>query len=148
MPSFSQVFHHSLFTIEPLSAVGFCIHCAFHLLTGKEAFTDNSSSFFQNSDHKGSSESGIIAGNSTTSHWSACVSDCLFNNLPAKSLVLHLVITKTIVPPGCNLCLGPEVYHSHAASIAVGDIASCSECGSSIINKSAPRPVIAPPTPE
>ncbi len=52
-----------------------------------------------------------------------------------------------IAPPGCKRCLGPDVYHSQHASIAVGLRASCSECGSSIINKSAPRPVIAPPTP-
>jgi len=31
--------------------------------------------------------------------------------------------------------------------MAVGDKASCSECGSSIISRSAPLPVIAPPTP-
>ena len=52
-----------------------------------------------------------------------------------------------MAPPGCKRCLGPEVYHSQHASIAVGLNASCSECGSSIINRSAPRPVIAPPTP-
>ena len=47
-----------------------------------------------------------------------------------------------MVPPGCNLCRGPEVYHSYVLSYAVEDIASCSECGSSIgiasVNESAP----------
>ena len=64
-----------------------------------------------------------------------------------RSKVLQRVMTITIVPPGCNLCRGPDEYHSQALSKAEGESASCSECGSSMINKSAPRPVIAPPTP-
>ena len=39
------------------------------------------------------------------------------------------------------------MYHSYALSNALSLNASCSECGSSIMNKSAPRPVTAAPTP-
>ena len=46
-------FHHSRFNIAPSSAVGFCIHCAFHLATGKVAFTFSNSSNFQYSGHTG-----------------------------------------------------------------------------------------------
>ena len=56
-------------------------------------------------------------------------------------------MTTTILPPGCKRCRGPEVYHSHAFSMAVLLKASCSEWGSSIMSKSAPLPVIEPPTP-
>ena len=56
---------------------------------------------------------GKIAGNSTTSHWSDMVSfACACINLPVKSFFDHLVCTMMMVPPGCNLCLGPDVYHS------------------------------------
>ena len=68
-------------------------------------------------------------------------------SLEVRSSVLQRVMTITIVPPGCKRCRGPEEYHSQALSKADGERASCSEWGSSIINRSAPRPVIAPPTP-
>ena len=55
-------------------------------------------------------------------------------------------MTITIAPPGCKRCLGPDMYHSKALSKLVSVIL-CSECGSSMINRSAPRPVIAPPIP-
>src|SRR6056300_1503566 len=50
-------------------------------------------------------------------------------------------------PPGCKRWLGPDEYQSYALSIAESDKESCSVCGSSMISKSAPRPVIDPPTP-
>ena len=141
------MFHHSFLTIAPSSAVGFCCHCAFHLARGKDALTFNKSSFCQNCGQSGLSD-GIIAGNSTISHSSDMISEpCALISLPVKSFKPHRVITTIIEPPGCKRCLGPEVYHSYALSNAVSDNASCSECGSSIINKSAPRPVTAAPTP-
>jgi hypothetical protein len=72
---------------------------------------------------------------------------CAAINLPVRSGCAHLVITTTIEPPGCKRCLGPEVYQSYALSKAFSERVSCSVCGSSIINKSAPRPVIEAPTP-
>ena len=116
------------------------------MATGIEALTASNSSIFQYSGQSGLPESRI-AGNSSTSHWSALSSDIRLINLAVRSMVLQRVITITIEPPGCNLCRGPEEYHSQALSNAAGDMASCSECGSSIIKRSAPRPVIAPPTP-
>ena len=52
---------------DPSSAVGFCIHCAFHLPTEIEALTPSSSSMFQYSGHTGFFD-GRIAGNSMISH--------------------------------------------------------------------------------
>ena len=40
-----------------------------------------------------------------------------------------------------------KIYYDETRARAVSDIESCSVCGSSIINKSAPRPVIDAPTP-
>ena len=137
--------HHSRLISAPSSEVGDCIHCAFHFATGNVAFTFSSSSAFQYSGHTG--PWSMIAGNSTTSHWSAFTPPWFLSNIPVRSLVLHLVITKTIFPPGCRRCLGPEVYQSWALSSAVSESASCSEWGSSMIRRSAPRPVMAPPTP-
>ena len=65
--SFSQIFHHSLFTIAPSSAVGCCWYWAFHLLTGNSSFNANNCSSGQNSGHMGFPD-GNIAGNSITSH--------------------------------------------------------------------------------
>ena len=55
----------------PSSAVGFCIHCAFHLPTGSVACTFSNSSSFQYSGHTGFGffvPWSMIAGNSTTCH--------------------------------------------------------------------------------
>ena len=144
--SFSQIFHHSRLIIAPSSAVGFCMYCAFHFATGIDAFTPSSSSKLQYSGQSDSPE-GIIAGNSTISHLSAPFSLCFARTFAVKSRIDHRVITIIIAPPGCKRCLGPEVYHSYTLSSAVVLSASCSETGSSIIAKSAPRPAKAPPTP-
>ena len=92
-----------------------------------------------------------MAGNSIRSHFSPSLSRALLRILPVKSRLDHRVITITILPPGCKRCLGPDVYHSYTESKISGEeaanLASCSECGSSIINKSAPLPVTVPPTP-
>jgi len=147
MSSSSHVCHHSRLMILPSSAVGFCCHCACHFCSVSEARVAVNESMSQYSGQIGLLL-GNIAGNSISSHWSALGSfACASINLPVKSFTLHLVITITIAPPGCRRCLGPEVYHSYALSNAVSDSASCSECGSSMINKSAPRPVILEPTP-
>ena len=44
---FSQSLHQSRLMILPSSAVGFCIHCAFHLPAVSEALTPSNSDFFQ-----------------------------------------------------------------------------------------------------
>ena len=119
---------------------------AFHFCADKEAFTPSSSSIFQNPGHKGR-PLGMIAGNSITSHWSAFRVFWALSKRAVRSFVPQRVITMTIAPPGCSLVRGPELYHSQAFSKASSLIASCSECGSSMIKTSAPRPVIAPPTP-
>src|SRR6056300_1404013 len=141
--------HHSLFNIAPSSEVGFCMYCADQFLIEIEALTFSNSSRFQYSGQTGSgfSSSPKRAGKEIFSHLSALGSFSDRINLPVKSSSAHLVITTTIEPPGCKRCLGPDTYQSYALSIADSDIESCSVCGSSIISKSAPRPVIDPPTP-
>ena len=68
---------------------------------------------------------------------------------PVKSSFDQRVITIIIAPPGIRRCKGPDWNHSQAGINTSGRpvLASCSECGSSIINRSAPRPARAPPTP-
>src|SRR5210317_1241123 len=110
--SSSQFCHHSFLTIAPSDAVGCCCHCAFHFANGNAALTLSKSSLFQNSGHNGSFE-GIIAGNSTTSHWSDMTSPVWFlSKRPVKSFVPHRVMTTMMAPPGCKRCRGPDVYHS------------------------------------
>ena len=125
------------------------MYCAFQYRISSDAFFASSSSIGQNSGQRGSSFSSI-AGNSTTSQRSTsslrsiCVTIC-----PVRSSLLHLVITTIIAPPGIRRWIGPDWNHSHAGRNTSGrpSLASCSEWGSSIINRSAPRPARAPPTP-
>src|SRR5210317_1925285 len=107
--------------IAPSSDVGSCIYCAFQFFVDTDALTASKSSSFQYSGHTGF-PFGSIAGNSTTFHLSALGSDCDFNNRPVRSSVAQRVMTTQILPPGCKRCLGPELYHSYARSIAVSDI--------------------------
>ena len=60
---------YSLLIKDPSSAVGFCIHCAFHFPILSEALTDSNSSNFQ---YPGQTALplGKIAGNSMISHLS------------------------------------------------------------------------------
>jgi len=146
IPFFFHTLHHSRFIIAPSSDVGSCMYWADQFLTGKDALTFSNSSKSQYSGQTGLPEFKI-AGKEINLHLSALGSFWALINLPVKSSSAHLVITTKIEPPGCNRCLGPELYHSYARSMAISDIASCSVCGSSIINKSAPRPVMEPPTP-
>src|SRR6056297_2920992 len=93
--SFSHSFHHSRFTIADSADVGCCCHCADHLLTGSDALIDSSASFSQNSGHSGSSD-GMMAGNSTTSHWSDIGSAaCCASKRPVKSFLPHRVLWLT-----------------------------------------------------
>ena len=78
--SFSQMFHHSRLTTEASSDVGFCWYCAFHWNTGIDALVRSSAVMSKNSGHSGFSVTLLgsallgtlrIAGNSTTSYWSA-----------------------------------------------------------------------------
>ena len=146
--SASQILHISRLIIAPSSDVGFCWYCASHLLTGISALIASSSDFFQNSGQSGVPD-GNNAGSSITSHSSPSLLIELSKICPVKSRLDHRVITTTIAPPGCKRCRGPDEYHSNTLSYTAGfpSMASCSECGSSMIRTSAPLPVTAPPTP-
>ena len=122
------------------------MYWAFQFLIEIDALTFSNSSKFQYSGHTGS-PLGSIAGKEINFHLSALTSVCVLISRPVKSSSAHLVITSKMEPPGCKRWRGPDEYHSYAFSIAVSLKISCSVCGSSIINKSAPRPVIEPPTP-
>ena len=95
--------------LEQLEAVKASV--AFHLGNATDALTASNCSNSQYSGHTGLPD-GRIAGNSTTSHWSALGSFCAACNIPVRSALFQRVITKTIRPPGCKRCLGPAVYHS------------------------------------
>ena len=148
--SSSHFLHHSLFIMAEVSEVGCCWYCAIHLAFGSSSLSAVSSTKDQNSGHSGFPE-GINAGNSITSQSSPPLCAAALSTCAVKSLNPHRVITITMAPPGCSRCRGPDVYHSYTLSYISGELsasaASCSECGSSIISRSAPLPVTAPPTP-
>ena len=91
------------------------------------------------------SSSSASAGRFSVSH---CSPSDSANNLPAKSSSLHLVITSTTTPPGSNLVRATARYQFHTLLLTAADCASSADfVGSSITNRFAPLPVMAPPTP-
>ena len=96
-----------------------------------------------------SADSAVFsAGIRTTFHLSASgEASCCFNKCPAKSFSCHLVITSTTFPPGISRVRKPEAYHSFNCSRLVLENASCSDIGSSMTAKCAPKPAIPEPEP-
>jgi hypothetical protein len=96
MSSLSHIFHHSRLTIADSVAVGCCCHCADHFWTGRSALIESSEALSQNSGQSGS-PLGMMAGNSTTSHWSDIESlVCCANRRPVKSFLPQRVLWLTI----------------------------------------------------
>ena len=91
-----------------------------------------------------------MAGNSTTSYWSeSSFITMSLTTRPVKSFNAQRVCTMATRPPGIRRVRAPVVNHSYALSNTsrLPLMMSCSLCGSSISNRSAPRPAMAPPTP-
>ncbi len=154
-----HICHHSRFTSAASCDVGCCWYCAFHWKLGIDALVRSNASKSKNSGHSGFSticpvssfSISSIAGNSITSNLSE---RSLFTisliTRPVRSSICHLVCIIATRPPGISRVRAPNVYHSYAFSKTekLPLITSCSECGSSINNKSAPRPASADPTPQ
>ena len=70
----------------------------------------------------------------------------IFSTLFGKAILGYFDNLITRIPFAGNVYKAIKQI-TETFSNADADNASCSECGSSIINRSAPRPVIAPPTP-
>ena len=92
-----------------------------------------------------------IAGNSTTSYWSAASFRLMsFRTRPVKSSKCQRVWIIATLPPGIKRVRAPYVNHSYALSNTSKFplMMSCSLCGSSTSKRSAPRPANAEPTPQ
>ena len=125
------------------------MYWAFQYRISIAAFFANNSLTSQNSGHS-ASPSSLIAGNSTTSQGStSSLRSIWLTIMPVKSSLDQRVITTIMAPPGIRRWRGPDWNHSQAGRNTSGRpvFASCSEWGSSMINKSAPLPARAPPTP-
>ena len=118
MPSLGQTFHQSRLIIDPSSEVGACCHCACHFCSDKDALTpSNSSNIPELRPHWFIIQDWLeTQPRPTDQRFRLFVAA---NNFPVRSFVDHRVMTITIEPPGCKRCLGPEVYHSYALSMAV-----------------------------
>ena len=116
--SFVHSFHHSRLTTLASSDVGFCWYWAFHWNTGIDAFVLYSASRSKNSGHSGFSTTvcapstsfliSMIAGNSTTSYWSA-LSFCAMSRVtrPVRSSWCQRVCTIATRPPGIRRVRAP-----------------------------------------
>ena len=149
----SQILQSLRETNEEVSEVGCCMYCAFQNRGSMLAFLDwswSSGHCSGQSDFSRSSPSCRMAGSSTISQRSASgLRVWKSSKRPVRSSRLQRVMTTMIAPPGIRRCKGPVWNQFHAVSNARRELilTSCSECGSSITKRSAPRPASAPPTP-